>query len=54
MIQVPAIHQITTSGRGKEGGKVGGGEIAYITEILISCFRFGVSKEPMSKRTVRY
>jgi hypothetical protein len=53
MIQVPAIHQITTSGRGKEGGKVGG-EIAYITEILISWFRFGVSKEPTSKRTVRY
>jgi hypothetical protein len=54
IIQVLAIHQITTSGRGKEGGKVGGGEIAYIVEILISCFKFGVSKSPMSKRTVRY
>jgi len=54
IIQVLTIHQITTSGRGKEGGKVGAGEIAYIVEILISCFKFGVSESPSSKRTVRY
>ncbi len=43
----------TRSGRGKEGGKVRWGEIAYIAGILILCCRFVASKKPMSQRIVR-